>query len=86
MVERSGAEVLVLTGVETDVCVLGTALDAIDEGLYVVVVSDAGRVASSVPECHRLTLESILPRFDEQAVIATTTEVLAAWRPERGGT
>ena len=83
VVERSGAEVLVLTGVETDVCVLGTALDAIDEGLYVVVVSDA--VASSVPECHRVTLESILPRFDEQAAISTTTEVLAAWRPERGG-
>ena len=80
--ERSGAEVLVLTGVETDVCVLGTALDAIDEGYYVVVVGDA--VASSVPECHRVTLESILPRFDEQAVIATTTEVLAAWRPEAG--
>ena len=80
---RSGAEVLVLTGVETDVCVLGTALDAIDEGYYVVVVGDA--VASSVPECHRVTLESILPRFDEQAVIATATEVLAAWRPERGG-
>ena len=81
---RSGAEVLVLTGVETDVCVLGTALDAIDEGLFVVVVGDA--VASSVPECHRVTLESILPRFDEQAVIATATEVLAAWRPERGET
>ena len=75
---RSGAEVLVLTGVETDVCVLGTALDAIDEGFYVVVVSDA--VASSVSECHRMTLESILPRFDEQVVIATTAQVLASWR------
>ena len=75
---RSGAEVLVLTGVETDVCVLGTALDAVDEGLYVVMASDA--VASSVPECHRVTLESILPRFDEQVVISTTAEVLASWR------
>ena len=80
--ERSGAEVLVLTGVETDVCVLGTALDAIDEGLYVVVVSDA--VASSVPECHGVTIESLLPRFDEQAVIATTAEVLASWRHAGG--
>ena len=84
VVTCSGAEALVLTGVETDVCVLGTALDAIDEGLYVVVVGDA--VASSVPECHRVTLESLLPRFDEQAVVATTAEVLASWRPERGGT
>ena len=52
--------------------------DTADEGYHVVVVSDA--VASSVPECHRVTLESILPRFDEQVVIATTAEVLAAWR------
>ena len=77
-----GAEVLVLTGVETDVCVLGTALDAIDEGFHVVFVSDA--LASSVPECHRVTLESILPRFDEQMVIATTAQVLASWRPAGG--
>ena len=83
LVGRSGAEVLVLSGVETDVCVLGTALDAIDEGLHVVAVSDA--VASSVPESHRVTLESVLPRFDEQAVIATTAEVLAAWRHPAGG-
>ena len=80
---RSGAEVLVLSGVETDVCVLGTALDAIDEGFYVVLVSDA--VASSVPESHRATLESLVPRFDEQAVVATTAEVLSAWQPRTGG-
>ena len=82
VVGRSGAEVLVLSGVETDVCVLGTALDAIDEGLYVVMVSDG--VASSVPESHRTTLDSILPRFDEQAAVATTAEVLEAWRPTGG--
>ena len=79
---RSGAEVLVLSGVETDVCVLGTALDAIDEGLYVVMVSDA--MASSVPESHRATLEVLLPRFDEQATVATAAEVLEAWRPVGG--
>ena len=82
VVGRSGAEVLVLSGVETDVCVLGTALDAIDAGLYVVMVSDG--VASSVPESHRVTLRSILPRFDEQAAVATTAEVLEAWRPAGG--
>ena len=81
--EHSDAETLVLTGVETDVCVLGTALDAVDEGYHVVIVSDA--VASSVTECHRVTIESILPRFDEQAVVATAAEVLACWRPAGGG-
>ena len=79
VVGRSGAEVLVLSGVETDVCVLGTAMDAIDEGLYVVVVEDA--VASSEPASHRAVLEFVMPRFDEQAVVASTDAVLAAWRP-----
>lgn len=78
---ESGAEVLILSGVETDVCVLGTALDAIDEGYYVVIASDA--VAGSVPDSHRVALESILPRFDEHVVIATTDDVLAAWRRRR---
>ena len=41
-------------------------------------------VASCVPDGHRLVLESLVPRFDEQALIATTFEVLAAWRPEGG--
>ena len=41
-------------------------------------------VASGVPDGHRLVLESLLPRFDEPALIATTAEVLAAWRPEGG--
>ena len=78
VLDRSGAEVLVLTGVETDVCVLGTAMDAIDEGLYVVMVEDA--VASSEPASHRAVLEMIMPRFDEQTVVADTAQVLAAWR------
>ena len=84
VVRARGTEVLVLSGVETDVCVLGTAMDAIDAGLYVVVASDA--VASSEPESHRVTLESVLPRFDEQAVIATTAEVLTAWNGSGGDT
>lgn len=83
LVGRSGAEALILSGVETDVCVLGTALDAIDNGLYVVVAEDA--VAGSAPASHRAALDSILPRFDEQAVIATTAEILAAWRCPTGG-
>lgn len=29
---------------------------------------------------------SVDMQLNEQAVIATATEVLAAWRPERGGT
>src|SRR5690606_18668690 len=47
---RLGADTLVLAGVETDVCVLATALDAVDLGYRAVVVRDA--TASAAPEAH----------------------------------
>ena len=73
-----GAATLVLTGIETDVCVLATALTAIDRGYRVIVVSDA--VASSSPEGHAAALTAILPRFDRQAEIMDTATLLAEWR------
>lgn len=73
-----GAATLVLTGVETDVCVLATAFAAIDRGYRVIVVSDA--VTSSSPEGHAAALTAILPRFDRQAEIMDTATLLAEWR------
>ena len=73
-----GAATLVLTGIEIDVCVLTTALTAIDRGYRVIVVSDA--VASSSPEGHAAALTAILPRFDRQAEIMDTATLLAEWR------
>lgn len=78
--ERRSAETLVLSGVETDVCVLATALDAIDRGLHVVVASDA--VTTWSPAGHRAALEAIYPRFDQQIDIATVSAVMAAWPAE----
>jgi nicotinamidase-related amidase len=71
-----GAETLVVTGVETDVCVLGTILGAVDRGFRVVAVRDA--MASGSREGHAATLAHVLTRFDRQVEIATTAEVLAA--------
>lgn len=68
---------LVLTGVETDVCVLATALEAVDRGLRVVVAADA--VTSSSPAGHRATLDAVLPRLDQQIQVATIEEIIAAW-------
>ena len=73
-----GATTLVLTGVETDVCVLATALAAIDRGYRVIVISDA--VTSSSAEGHTAALNAILPRFDRQAEIMDTATLLAEWR------
>lgn len=68
---------LVLTGVETDVCVLATALEAVDRGFQVVVAADA--VTSWSLASHRATLELVLPRLDQQICIATVDEIMACW-------
>ena len=43
------ADTIIFTGVETDVCVLATALTAVDRGYRTLLVSDA--IASSSPCC-----------------------------------
>jgi nicotinamidase-related amidase len=73
-------DTLVLSGIETDVCVLATALDAIDCGLRVVLAADAMTSLSAAG--HRAALEAIYPRFDQQIEITTTTAILAAWPAE----
>lgn len=74
---RQHASSLVLTGVETEVCVLSTAMQAMDRGWRVVVVEDA--VTSSAPEGHRAALELMRTRFTHQIDIAAAKDVLAAW-------
>ena len=75
--ERLAATGLIVTGVETDVCVLATVLSAIDLGLRVVIVEDA--VASSSPAGHVAALEAIYPRYDQQIEVLTSSELLKAW-------
>lgn len=70
------ADTLVFSGVETDVCVLGTLLPAVDRGYRVVAVSDA--MTSSSAAGHKATLSCVLTRLDVQVDVATTREVLAA--------
>ncbi len=79
-IRARGASTLVLSGVETDVCVLATALDAIDRGLRVVVAKDA--VTSSSAAGHEAALVHIFPRTDLQIDICTCEAIVAAWRIE----
>jgi len=72
-------DTLIFTGVETDVCVLASVMQAVDKGHRTVVVADA--VASSSPEGHRATLEAVLPRFDQQIEIIGSEQLLKAWPP-----
>jgi nicotinamidase-related amidase len=73
------ADTIIFTGVETDVCVLATALTAIDRGYRTILISDA--IASSSPGGHRASLDGIYPRFDQQVEVIDTDTLLKAWLP-----
>jgi nicotinamidase-related amidase len=59
--------------------VLATALTAIDRGYRTIFISDA--IASSSPEGHRASLDSVYPRFDQQVELIDTETLLKAWSP-----
>lgn len=73
----AGVEALVISGGETDVCVLATALGAIDRGFRVILVTDA--LCSSSDATHDALMELYTRRFSQQVEIARTEEVLAQW-------
>ena len=71
-------DTLVVTGAETDVCVLATALGAVDLGYRVVIPTDA--LCSSSDETHDALLTLYRERFGQQVETAATEEILHAWR------
>jgi len=74
----AGIETLILSGVETDVCVWATALDAVDAGFFVVLAKDA--LTSGSPEAHQATLDVIAPRFAPHVAIMNHAELETAWK------
>lgn len=71
-------DTVIVTGGETDVCVLATVLGAVDRGLRVVLATDAP--CSSSDATHDALMELYLSRFSQQIEAATTNEVLAHWQ------
>jgi nicotinamidase-related amidase len=69
-------ETLVITGGETDVCVLAAVLGAIDLGYRVVLLSDA--VCSGADGTHDAALVLLGNRFSVQLEICTTEEFLSS--------
>jgi len=68
---------LVVSGAETDLCVLATILGAIDRGYRVILVTDA--ICSSSDASHNAILSFCHQRLAEQLELATTEEVIDAW-------
>jgi nicotinamidase-related amidase len=71
------ADTLVITGAETDVCVLAAVLDAVDHGFRVVLATDA--VCSSSDRTHDALMTLYRNRFSEQIETAESEAILAAW-------
>lgn len=76
-IRAAGADTLLLSGVETDVCVWATAVDAVDAGFFVVLARDA--ITSFSAEAHAATLDVIAPRFAPQLVLMNHAALDAAW-------
>lgn len=73
-----GCNTLIVTGGETDVCVLATVLGAVDRGHRVIVVMDA--LCSSSDQTHDAVMTIYGCRYTQQVELVATEELLEAWR------
>ena len=73
----AGIDTVIITGGETDVCVLATMLGAIDWGFRVILVTDA--LCSSADETHDAMMNVYMNRFGEQVETVTTETLLESW-------
>ena len=75
-IEKANPSALIFSGIETDVCVLGTVLTAVDLGMRTIIAKDA--VTSSDLNSHNACFEFIFPRYSQQIEIASVAEILSA--------
>jgi nicotinamidase-related amidase len=78
LLHERGIDTLVVSGTETDVCVLAAVLGAVDHGFRVVLAGDA--LCSSTDETHDALLKLYHDRFGQQIEVAETEAILAQWR------
>lgn len=70
-------DTLILSGVETDVCVYSSALAAVDLGYSVVLAADA--LSSPDEQAHHAVLTQLAPRLPEQIKVMSTAAILEAY-------
>ena len=71
------AGTLIVTGGETDVCILGTVLGGVDRGYRMVVVTDA--LCSSSDEAHDAMMTVYHQRYGQQVETVSTETLLREW-------
>jgi nicotinamidase-related amidase len=79
MLRQDGIGTLLITGAETDVCVLATVLGAVDLGYRVVLATDA--LCSVSDEAHDSLLNLYGKRFGQQIEAASAEVILREWPP-----
>ncbi|WP_262297671.1 cysteine hydrolase family protein [Microvirga sesbaniae] len=77
LVTERGVDTLLITGSETDMCVLATVLGAVDLGLRVLIVADG--VCSSSDEGHDSLLTLYSKRYSYQVETVSSEVVLSQW-------
>ena len=80
LLSDKGVGTLVVTGSETDVCVLSTVLAAVDLGFRVVIVEDA--LCSSFDAGHDALMTLYRNRFAEQIELIKAEQLAALWRED----
>lgn len=76
---QRGCDTLIVTGGETDMCVLATVLGAADHGLRTIVLQDA--ICSASDESHDAMLALFSNRYGQHIETATTDQLLDCWPP-----
>jgi nicotinamidase-related amidase len=77
LLRDAGIDTVIITGGETDVCVLSTMLGAVDWGFRVILVTDA--LCSSADETHDAMMNVYRNRFGEQVETVATQTLLTNW-------
>lgn len=72
-----GVETLIVTGAETDVCVLAAVISAVDLGYRIVLPKDG--LCSSSDETHDALIETYSSRYGGQVALSDVTSILALW-------
>jgi nicotinamidase-related amidase len=75
--QQKSVRTLVVTGAETDICVLSTVLDAVDRGYRVVIVEDA--LCSSSDAGHEALMTMYRTRLQEQIELVTADVLPELW-------
>ena len=72
-----GVDTLIVTGAETDVCVLAAVLGGVDRGYRILLATDA--LCSSCDEAHDAMLVMYRMRYGHQVVTLSTAAILERW-------